>query len=136
MITLRKQLISNTWDQAAIRLVLFQTIHAGGSRHWSTKVPSSHCGLEGKESTCSVGDPGLILGSGRSPGEENGNPLQNSCPENSIDRGVSQATVHGVTRSQTQLSDFTFTFMLDLRKGLLRSKADTIQERKGKRGKE
>ena len=41
-----------------------------------------------------------------------------------------------ISKSQTQLSDFTFTFMLDLRKGLLRSKADTIQERKGKRGKE
>ena len=43
--------------------------------------------------------PGLILGSGRSPGEENGNPLQYSCPENSMDRGAWQGTVHEVTKS-------------------------------------
>ena len=45
-----------------------------------------------------VGDPGLIPGSGRSPGEGNGNPLQYSCLGNSMDRGMWQATVHGVTR--------------------------------------
>ena len=43
--------------------------------------------------------------SGRSPGEENGNPLQFSCLENSMDRGAWRATVYGVTKSQTQLSD-------------------------------
>ena len=43
----------------------------------------------GKESTCNTGDLGLIPGSGRSPGEENGNPLQYSCLENSMDRGYS-----------------------------------------------
>jgi len=42
---------------------------------------------------------------GRSPGEGNGNPLQYPCMENSMDRGAWQATVHGVTRSQTRLSD-------------------------------
>ena len=46
-------------------------------------------------------------GSRRSPGEENGNPLQYSCLENPKDRGACQATVHGVTESRTQLSDFT-----------------------------
>ena len=51
-----------------------------------------------KESTCNAGDPGSILGSGRSPGEGNGNPLQYSCLENPIDRGAWQATVHGVAR--------------------------------------
>ena len=44
-------------------------------------------GSDGKESTCNVGDPGLIPGSGRSPGEGNGGPLQYSCLENSLDRG-------------------------------------------------
>ena len=50
------------------------------------------------------GDVGLIPGSGRSLGVGNGNPLQYSCLENSMDRGAWQATVHGVTKSQTQLS--------------------------------
>ena len=48
-----------------------------------------------------VGDPGSIPGSGRSPGEENGNPLQYSCLENSMDRGVWWATVHRVTKTDT-----------------------------------
>ena len=48
----------------------------------------------GKESACNAGDPGLTPGSGRSPGEGNGNPLQYSCLENSMDRGAWQATVH------------------------------------------
>ena len=43
---------------------------------------------DGKESACSVGDLGLIPGSGRSPGEGNGNPLQYYCLENSMDRGA------------------------------------------------
>ena len=46
-------------------------------------------------------DAGSISGSGRSPGEGNGNPLQYSCLENSMDRGAWQATVHGVVKSQT-----------------------------------
>ena len=45
-----------------------------------------------------TGDLGLIPGSGRSPGEGNGNPLQYSCLENPMDRGACQATVHGVAR--------------------------------------
>ena len=52
----------------------------------------------GKESACSVGDPGSIPGSRRSPGEGNGNLLHYSCLENPMDRGVWQATVHGVAR--------------------------------------
>ena len=48
-----------------------------------------------------AGDPGSIPGSGRSPGEGNGNPLQYSCLENSMDRGAGQATVHGITESDT-----------------------------------
>ena len=61
----------------------------------------------GKASVCNVGDPGSIPGLGRSPGEGNGNPLQYSCLENSMDGGAWWATVHGVAKSRTPLSDFT-----------------------------
>ena len=50
-----------------------------------------------------IRDMGSIPGSGRSPGEGNGNPLQYSCLENPMDRGAWRATVHGVAQSQTQL---------------------------------
>ena len=55
----------------------------------------------GKESTCNAGDWGSIPGLGRSPGEENGNPPQYSCLENSMDRGAWRAMVHGVAKSWT-----------------------------------
>ena len=58
-------------------------------------------GSDGKEFACNAGDPGLIPGSGRSPGEGNGNPLQYSCLENSMDGGAWWATVHGISKSQT-----------------------------------
>ena len=58
---------------------------------------------DGKESACNAGDQGLIPELGRSPGEENGNPLQYFCLENPMDRGVWQATVHRVAKSQTWL---------------------------------
>ena len=61
----------------------------------------SICGSAGRESACNAGDPGSIPGSGKSPGEGNGNPPQYSCLENSMDRGAWWATVHGVTNSQT-----------------------------------
>ena len=60
-------------------------------------------GSDGKESGCNEGDLGSVPGLGRSPGEENGYPLQDSCLENSMDRGTWRATVHGVTKSQTGL---------------------------------
>ena len=53
-------------------------------------------GSDSKESACSAGDPGSIPGSGRSPGEENGNSLQYSCLENPMDRKGCRDTVHGV----------------------------------------
>ena len=56
-------------------------------------------GLDSKEFACNAGDLGLIPGSGRSPGERNGNPLQYSCLGYPIDRGTWRATVHGVTKS-------------------------------------
>ena len=62
-------------------------------------------GSDGKESVCNVGDPGLIPGLGRAPGEGNGNLLQYSCMENSMDRQAWQAIVHEVVKTWTQLSD-------------------------------
>ena len=59
---------------------------------------------DGKKSACKAGDPGLIPGLGRSSKEENGNPLQYSCLENSTDRWAWQTTGHRVAKSQTQLS--------------------------------
>ena len=52
-----------------------------------------------------IRDMGSIPGSGRSPGEGNGNPLLDSCLENPMDRGAWRATVHGVTKSRTRLRD-------------------------------
>ena len=72
-------------------------------------------GLDNKEPACNAGDLGSIPGLGRAPGEGNGNPLQYSCLENSMDGGAWQATVHGVAKSQTRLSDFTFTFSISLK---------------------
>ena len=58
-------------------------------------------GSDSKESACSAGDLGSIPGSGRSPGEGSGNPLQYSCLENPMDGEAWQATIHGVIKSQT-----------------------------------
>ena len=62
-------------------------------------------GSDGKEFACNTGGLGSMSRSGRSPGEGNGKPLQYSCLENSMDRGAWRATVQGVTKSWTQLSD-------------------------------
>ena len=61
-------------------------------------------GSVGKESACSAGDLGSILGSGKSPGERNGNPLQYSCLGNPMVRGAWLATVHGVTKVSRDLA--------------------------------
>ena len=90
------QLKSPTWILAVFTLLLWG--FPGGS--------------EVKASGCSAGDLGSIPGLGRSPGEGNGNPLQHSCLENPMDRGAWWSTVHGVAKSRTRLSDFTFTFTL------------------------
>ena len=60
------------------------------------------------------GDSGSISGLGRSPGEGNSNPLQYSCLENPTDGGAWWATVHGVAKSQTQLSDFTTRWIMSI----------------------
>ena len=84
--------------------------HTHTHTHTHTSINYSHhpCGgfpggSDSKESTCNAGDLDSIPGSGRAPGEGDGNPLQ-YCLENSMDRGTWQATVHGVAKSQTQLS--------------------------------
>ena len=61
-----------------------------------------------KNPPANAGDAGLTPGSRRSPGEENGNPLQYSGLENSMDRETWQTTVHGVAKSQTWLINFHF----------------------------
>ena len=81
----------------------------------------------GKETPCNARDPGSISGLERFPGEGNGNPLQYSCLENSMDRGAWQATVRGVTKSQTRLSDYHFHFQVWLRG----SHSERLQETRG-----
>ena len=61
--------------------------------------------LSGKESTCQAGDARSIPGSGRFPGERNGNPRQYSCLENPMDKGAWWATIHRVAKSQTWLGN-------------------------------
>ena len=73
--------------------------------HWELGLQGFPDGTNGKESACSVGGLGLILGSGRSPGEGDGYPPQYSCLENSMDRGAWWATVHRVAKNWTRLSE-------------------------------
>ena len=87
-----------------ILLLLFFTFFFFVFSYWGFPT-----GSEVKASACNAGDLGSIPGLGRSPEEGNGNPLQYSCLENPIDRGAWWATVHGVAKGQTRLSDFTFT---------------------------
>ena len=74
-------------------------------------------GSDSKESACGVGDQGSIPWSGRSLGEGNGNPLQYPCLGNPMGGGALKATVRGVAKGQTRLSDFSFTFTHLIRKG-------------------
>ena len=78
--------------------------------YWEISLRRFPGGSDGKVSACNAGDLGSIPGLGRSPGEGNGNPLQYSCLENSVDGEAWWATVYGITKSRTGLSDFTFTF--------------------------
>ena len=65
-------------------------------------------GSDGKASAYNAGDPGSIPGSGRSSGEGNSSPPQYSCLENPMDRRAWSATIPGVSKSRTRLSNFTF----------------------------
>ena len=80
------------------------------TQYFFTQFIQCLCNIGGSEdevSACNAGDPGLIPGLGRSPGEGNGIPLQYSCLEDPMDREAWRATVHGVAKSRTRLSDFT-----------------------------
>ena len=93
-----RYVLRESWSQQLVRklkLYKHQALQTLGFPHSSVS----------KESACSAGDPGSIPGLGRSPREGNGNPLQYSCLENSMDRGAWWATAHGVTKSRTQLSN-------------------------------
>ena len=86
---------ASTWTTQAARLGVKSWSHLG--------FPG---GLSGKKNPpANPGDWGSIPGSGRSPGGGHGNPPQCSCLENPMDRGAWRAAVHGVTKSQTRLSD-------------------------------
>ena len=70
--------------------------------------------LRGTESACDAGGTVSISGSGRSPGEENGNPLQHSCLGNPIDKGAGWASVHGLTKeSDVTVINNNKTILLD-----------------------
>ena len=79
---------------------LYFSFHVGIRQRWA--FPGSRVV---KNPPANAADSSLIIGLGRSPGEGNGYLLQYSCLDNSMDRGVWRATVHGVTKSQTQLSN-------------------------------
>ena len=81
-------------------------IHSG-----SVMDRGSPGGSDGKESACNAGDLGSIPGSGKSPGEGNGYPLQYVCLGNAMDRGTWWATVSGAAKSWTQLSDYHSRFL-------------------------
>ena len=100
------------------RWILYQLCHKGSPKalHLHSNLirpPVFHrTSLEAqtvKRLAYNVGGLGSIPGSGRSSGEGNGDPLQYSCLENPMDRRAWWATVHGVTKSRTELNDFTFT---------------------------
>ena len=87
-------------SECPVIVIFFQSLENLGFKgnHLSPVSPLAQLR---KESSCHVGDQGLIPGLGRSPGEGHGNPLQHSCLENPMDRGAWGATVHGVAKSQT-----------------------------------
>ena len=95
-------------------------------------------GSDDKESACNVGDPGSIPGLGRSPGGGHGNPLQDSCPENLMDRGSWWATVHGIAKQSDMSYRLNNNFHISLRRKdggrkRERKKRETEKDRKKKR---
>ena len=90
--------LSKLWEIVEDRGAWHATVHEV-TKSWTQF--SNNSGSDGKESACSAGDLGSIPGLGRTPGEGKGYPLQYSGPENSMD-----CIVHGLTKSQTRLSDF------------------------------
>ena len=91
-----------------INVILFYNLMRDTHLEIITEDPGVFLGFPGgsdsKESACNAGDPGLIPGWGRSPGEGNGNPTQYACLENPMDRGAWKSTVHGVARARHYLA--------------------------------
>ena len=95
------------WNSIDIFDIIYSRIWKGLRKE--PQIEESLCSWvsQVKNPPADAGDAGSIPGSGRSPGEGNGSPLQYSYLENPMDRGACWAAVHGVTKSRTQLSDFT-----------------------------
>ena len=95
----------NTIERAALTIYVIHTIDSVYTREsptmYTTMCKGTSCSSVGKESVCNSGDPGSVPGSGRSPREGNGNPLQDSSLENPMDKGAWQALVYRVAKSQT-----------------------------------
>ena len=89
MVLICRTSLFNSWGQR---------IENGGTEHFHYLLSNFPGGSDCKEFACNAGDLSYIPGSGRSPGDSNGNPLQYSCLENSMDREVWQAKVHGVAK--------------------------------------
>ena len=107
----RVRLLANPWTASWVQI---QVLLPTSSQLWVFLCLSylivgttASGGSDGKVSTYNVGYLGSIPGSGRSSGEGNDYPLQYSCLENPMDGGAWWATVHGITNSRTQLSNFT-----------------------------
>ena len=105
--------IVHLWFQQNHRYVDLKS-HFLGLNFWSVSNWGFPGGSEVKASARNAGDLGSIPGSGRSPGEGNGNPLQYSCLENPMDGGASWAAAHGVAKSPTRLSNFNSIQFLEL----------------------
>ena len=104
--------VCGAWDPALLTSPPQGEAHAAGRRTAYVARLCNHCfsgGSAVKNLPANAGDAGLIPGSGRSPGGENGNPLQYPCLGNCMDRGAWWAIVHGVAKSRTQLNDQTTT---------------------------
>ena len=107
---LQHSCLGNPRDRGAWRAAIYGVAQ---SRTWLKRLNSSSSNSSnGKESGCNAGDQGLIPGLGSSSGEGNGSPLQYSCLEKSMDREAWWATVHGVAKSQTRLSN-THTHLIE-----------------------
>ena len=101
-----KQHVQRAWGRKRVAWGTSAWSQSWLGRTWVLLARSpSKMGSEGKASACNAGDPDSIPGAGSSPGEGNGNPLQYSCLENSMDKVAWRATVHGVAKSQTPLSN-------------------------------
>ena len=103
-------MVSSELRENALNLELY---HRATITLYENKTENLPPTSEVKASARNAGDLGSISRLGRSLGEGNGNPLQFSCLENSMDGGAWWATVHGVAKSRTRLRDFTFTYKID-----------------------